>query len=54
MTDHPHDTLSEWELAVSCLRVEVEAGRKLTPSEMLAAVDSGDGPHRAPERSLAE
>ena len=35
----PRDTLSEWQLAVSCLRAEVEAGRKLTPAEMIAAID---------------
>ena len=35
MTVGHADSLSSWELAIACLRAEVEAGRKLTPDEML-------------------
>jgi len=40
MTPAPHDTLSEWQFAITCLRAEAEAGRKLTPTEMVEAVDA--------------
>jgi hypothetical protein len=35
-----NNSLACWELAIVCQRAEVEAGRKLTPAEMLAAVDT--------------
>lgn len=32
--------LACWELSIACQRAELEAGRKLTPEEMIAAVDT--------------
>jgi len=43
MTDRPdseRDQFLSWELAISCLRVEFEAGRKLTPREMIERSDA--------------
>jgi len=39
MMGQPHNTLSEWEFGIYCLRAEVVSGRKLSPAEMVAAVD---------------
>lgn len=33
------DSYDSWLFAIACLRAELEAGRKLTPKEMLEAVD---------------
>ena len=39
MTDGETDSYESWRLAIECLRVQHEAGRKLTPKEMLAMID---------------
>ena len=51
MTDEPpawpewaDNSLSCWELVIDCLRAEVVSGRKLTPDEMLSAIDAADNP----------
>jgi len=41
------DSYECWRLAIACLRVQHEAGRKLTPKEMLEAVDREQAKERA-------
>lgn len=40
MTDGERDYYGSWQLAVACKRAEIEAGRKLTPKEMLKWLDA--------------
>lgn len=37
------DSILSYEFACSCLRVEQESGRKLSPKEMVERVDTEDG-----------
>ena len=38
-TEADLDHLRSWELAIACLRVELQSGRKLSPQEMIERVD---------------
>lgn len=39
MTESERDHYESWRFALACLRAEHRAGRKLTPQEMIAAVE---------------
>jgi len=41
------DSYNSWRLAIACLRAQLEAGRPLTPKEMLEAVDREQAKERA-------
>jgi len=53
MTEGEKDHFLSWELAIACLRVEQEAGRKLSPQEMIERVD-GEGLAMPSARALAQ
>lgn len=39
MTEPEQDQYASWRLAIACLRAQFEAGRKLTPAEMVERSD---------------
>lgn len=39
MTEPEQDHYASWRLAIACLRAQFEAGRKLTPAEMVERVE---------------
>lgn len=46
------DHLRSWELAIACLRVELQSGRKLSPKEMIDLVDMAMPSQEAQARAL--
>lgn len=46
-------SMADYAYWIAAKRVEHEAGRKLTPGEMVAAIDAAGGHHELPERGKA-